>query len=203
MGPELHECVKGVSKSVARINDKLTSILLSRIIGFPSCSQFISYTGWPDTIHWNWASLSTSTICTCGCKWAVNGALQFKKQQQQMLQFETKLFFFNRKTKMYFDMKNWAWNEIHIKSSLHLYYQHDKQYIPVTVRDTWIVSSPIEFRPEQIYFPLSFSFACKLSWKLLSIHFDFNKRHQQCYYMYQIKVFLFVELIWAFQCGQK
>lgn len=43
-------------------------------MGFPSCSQLMSCTGWPDIIHWNWASLSTSTVCTWGCKWAVNGA---------------------------------------------------------------------------------------------------------------------------------
>lgn len=43
-------------------------------MGLPSWSQLTSCTGWPETMHWNCASLSTSTVCTCGCRCAVNGA---------------------------------------------------------------------------------------------------------------------------------
>lgn len=53
---------------------KVTSMRVSRRIGLPSCSQLTSCTGCPETMHWNWASLSTSTVCTWGCRWAVNGA---------------------------------------------------------------------------------------------------------------------------------
>lgn len=52
-----------------------TSIRLSLRIGLPSWSHLTSWTGCPDTIHWNSASLSTSIVCICGCKWTVNGAV--------------------------------------------------------------------------------------------------------------------------------
>ena len=60
---------------------RLTSMRLSRSIGLPSCNQLMSCTGCPDIIHWNWASLSTSTVCTWGCKCAVNGAAFRRKNK--------------------------------------------------------------------------------------------------------------------------
>lgn len=74
----------------------LTSTLLSLSMGLPSCSQLTSWTGWPETMHWNWASLSTSTVCTCGCRCAVKGAVFVKEiaGQSGRHRFEYLLFFF-------------------------------------------------------------------------------------------------------------
>lgn len=60
-----------------------TSTRLSRNMGLPSCSQLTSCTGWPETMHWNCASLSTSTVCTCGCRCAVNGAEKQREKEER------------------------------------------------------------------------------------------------------------------------
>lgn len=85
LGGSVNICLVGgiiwIRKKIHYLNTNghiLTSILLSLINGLLLCIHEISWIGEPDTMHWNCASLSTSIVCTCGCRWAVSGAAKKK-----------------------------------------------------------------------------------------------------------------------------